>query len=171
MHVQELFKLFHIVLMVFKRKLELVIFFYYILFFRLGDRKLFIIWAIVFLFTHIYECLYRYIMTGKYKMTSTTIEIFVLIIVGSNRIILSSDLVVSSDNTIVGPFILDDVRLSIKNNLQFLHVSKRNFWRFQSGDHRNFIVGQKTQWTKDKKANNNPQNSTRLLQIEQHKPH
>jgi hypothetical protein len=55
----------------------------------------------------------------KCRMTSTTIEIFLLIIVGSNRIILSSDLVVSSDNTIVGPFILDDVRLSIKNNLRF----------------------------------------------------
>jgi hypothetical protein len=111
--------------MVFKRKLELVIFFYYILFFRLGDRKFFIICAIVFLFTHIYD-LYRYIVTGKYKMTSTTIEIFLLIIVGSNRIILSSDLAVSSDNTTVGPFILDDVRLSIKNNLQFLHVSKES---------------------------------------------
>jgi hypothetical protein len=86
---------------------------------------LFIIWAIVFLFTRIYECLHRYSVTGKYKMTSTIIEIFLLITVRSNRIIISSDLVVSSDNTIVDPFILDDVRLSIKNNLQFLHVSKR----------------------------------------------
>jgi hypothetical protein len=44
----------------------------------------------------------------------------------SNRIIISSDLVVSSDSTTVSPFILDDVRLPIKNNLRFLHVSKRN---------------------------------------------
>ena len=86
---------------------------------------MFIIWAIVFLFTRIYECLHRYSVTGKYKMTSTIIEIFLLITVRSNRIILSSDLVVSSDNTIVCPFILDDVRLSIKNNLQFVHVSRR----------------------------------------------
>ena len=86
-------------LMVFKRKLKLVNFKFYILFYRLGDRKMVIIWAIVFLFTHIYKSLCRYIVTGNYRVTSTIIEMSLMILVQSNRVILSSDLVLSSNNS------------------------------------------------------------------------
>ena len=58
-----------------------------------------IIWAIVFLFTHIYQGLCRYIVTGNNRVTSTIIEMSLMIIVQSIRVILSSDLVLSSNNS------------------------------------------------------------------------
>jgi hypothetical protein len=86
-------------LMVFKRKLKLVNFIFNILYYRLGDRKMIIIWAIVFLFTLIYKGLCRYIVTGNNRVTSTIIKMSLMIIVQSIRVILSSDLVLSSNNS------------------------------------------------------------------------
>ena len=58
-----------------------------------------IIWAIVFLFTLIYKGLCRYIVTGNNRVTSTIIKMSLMIIVQSIRVILSSDLVLSSNNS------------------------------------------------------------------------